>query len=91
MSYTTTRIARIRYNLEFSGYEAIVFIQDAQDTFSYPSFIAAPLDADYALVMQQLADKAQRQHRSANPGLRSQMHRNTARRAQAPEHPPLAA
>lgn len=91
MSYTTTRIARIRYNLEFSGYEAIVFIRDAQDTFSYPSFIAAPLDADYALVMRQLSDKAQSKHRSARPGLRSRMHRTKAHNAQAPEQPPLAA
>ena len=54
MSYGKSRIARIRYNLEFSGYEAIVFIQDAGETFSYPSFVAAPLDAEYALVMEQL-------------------------------------
>jgi hypothetical protein len=90
MSYGKTRIARIRYNLEFSGYEAIVFIQDAGDTFSYPSFVAAPLDAEYALVMKQLSDKALRKHRSKNPGLRSQLRRLTSI-PQAPEHPPLAA
>ena len=90
MSYGKSRIARIRYNLEFSGYEAIVFIQDAGETFSYPSFVAAPLDAEYALVMEQLSSKALRKHRSTNPGLRSHLKQITAT-PQAPELPPLAA
>jgi len=90
MSYGKSRIARIRYNLEFSGYEAIAFIQDAGETFSYPSLVAAPLDAEYALVMEQLSSKALRKHRSTNPGLRSHLKRLTAT-PQAPELPPLAA
>ena len=90
MSHGKTRIERIRYNLEFSGYEAMVFITDAGDTFSYPSFVAAPLDAEYALVMRQLSNKALSKHRSAKPGLRSQMRRLTEI-PKAPEHPPLAA
>ena len=91
MTHGKSRIARIRYNLEFSGYEAIVFIQDAGESFSYPSFVAAPLDAEYARVMEQLSDKALRKHRSAKPGLRSYQRRLTSATPQAPKHPPLAA
>lgn len=90
MTQTVTQIARIRYNLEFSGYEAIVFIEDAGEGFCYPSFVSAPLDADYAFVMRQLEAKALESHASANPGLRSRL-RRPATSPQARELPPLAA
>lgn len=90
MTQAITQIARVRYNLEFSGYEAMVFVQDAEATFSYPSFVIAPLDADYAFVMRQLQAKALECHASARPGLRSRLRRPTPT-PQAQELPPLAA
>lgn len=70
MKQVNTQVARIRYNLEFSGYEAMVFIEDNGTRFSYPSFVTAPLDADYGFIMQALATKARKAHRSAAPTLR---------------------
>ncbi len=90
MTDFNTRVARIRYNLEFSGYEAVVFIRDNGNEYGYPSFVSAPLDAEYAHVMEQLSEAAKRQHLSANPGLRSYQRRVT-NAPYAPEQPPLAA
>ena len=90
MTQAKTQVARIRYNLEFSGYEAVVFVEEAGEWFSYPSFVSAPLDADYAFVMSQLDAKARESHASANPGLRSRL-RRPAPSPQARELPTLAA
>ena len=90
MSHGKSRVARIRYNLEFSGYEAIVFIEEAAESFSYPSFVPAPLHAEYGWVMAQLASQARRKHRSANPRQRAPLKPLTAT-AQTTEQPPLAA
>ncbi|MBU2983095.1 hypothetical protein KO498_14885 [Lentibacter algarum] len=90
MTNKQTRIARIRYNLEFAGYEAVVFISENGTDYTYPSFVTAPLDAEYALVMRSLTEAAYRKHRSDNPGLRSYLRRLT-NTPFAPTHPPLAA
>ncbi|RFP90324.1 hypothetical protein DZK27_04255 [Rhodobacteraceae bacterium 63075] len=90
MTKAVIQIARIRYNLEFSGYEAIVFIEDAGEPFSYPCFVSAPLDADYKFIMRQLEAKTLESHASANPGLRSRL-RRPAPSPRAPVFPPLAA
>ena len=90
MSNGKTRIARIRYNLEFSGYEAVVFIRDNGTEYGYPSFVPAPLDAEYTHVMAQLSEAAKSQHVSANPGMRSYQRRVTPA-SFAQEFPQLAA
>ena len=71
MTRPNTQIARVRYNPEFAGYEAIVFVREDCGLFSYPSFVPAPLDADLKHVMRKLTHKALRKHRSQAPGLRS--------------------
>lgn len=90
MKQATTQVARIRYNLEFGGYEAIVFVNDAGERFSYPSFVPAPLDAEYAHVMGRLEKKALERHHSNHPGLRSHM-RSAIQTPQQPTPPRLAA
>ena len=63
----------IRYNPELGAFEALIRIHDAGTIYSYPVYAAAPLHAEFGFIARSLAEKAQRKHRSTEPGLRAQM------------------
>ena len=44
------RLSDIRYNPERAGFEARVAVNDHGTIWLYPAFVAAPLNAEYALV-----------------------------------------
>ena len=85
------RIADIRYNPERAGFEALVTVHAGGRSYRYPSFVAAPMHAEYARVTRGLTERAMAAHKSGAPGLRAYL-RPLVKPTYAPEDfPPLAA
>ena len=90
MTTDKLRISEIRYNPERAGFEALVTVHDGRQTFRYPAFVAAPLHAEYGLLMHGLSERALAAHRAGRHALRTWLRPLTANLSQ-PESPPLAA
>ncbi|WP_137702635.1 hypothetical protein [Marimonas lutisalis] len=91
MGHEKLRIADIRYNPEREGFEALVTIHDGGLSYRYPAYVAAPVHADYRMVIRGLTEKAEAAHKSGKPGLRMHL-RPLVSRVPAPQDmPPLAA
>lgn len=92
MTAEKLRISDIRYNPERAGFEARVTVEKNGHAWHYPSFVAAPLNAEFALISRGLTEAALRAHRSAAPGLRMHL-RPLVKPVPIPfdDHPPLAA
>lgn len=94
MTADKLRISEVRYNPEREGFEALVTIHDGHRSFRYPSFVAAPLHAEYTLVTRGLSECALAAHRSGRHGLRAFLRplvQPLAPHSEKPELPPLAA
>jgi len=63
------QLDHIRYNPEICGFEALARFHEAGQVISYPVFIAAPLNADYRLILRGLAQKGHAAHRAPQKGL----------------------
>ncbi|MFD0859269.1 hypothetical protein [Roseovarius aquimarinus] len=55
----------VRYNPEIGAFETLVKIHDRGQTFSYPAQVAAPLHAEYGLIVRGLAQAASKAHKNA--------------------------
>ena len=64
------KIADIRYNPEREGFEAIVTVHDGGLAWRYPSFVPAPMHAEFGLLARGLTSRAVAAHRSQEPGMR---------------------
>lgn len=60
----------VRYNPAAEAFETLVKIEDRGQTYSYPARVAAPLHAEYGLIVRNLAQAARKAHRSATGGTR---------------------
>ncbi|WP_322867826.1 hypothetical protein U5922_017395 [Aquicoccus sp. G2-2] len=65
------QLSNIHYNPERAGFEALVTVHHRGLTFRYPSYIPAPLHADFKLIAHGLSKRALAAHRSNKPGLRA--------------------
>ncbi|GAB4298103.1 MAG: hypothetical protein Kow0058_14560 [Roseovarius sp.] len=63
------QIDDIRYNPELCGFEALVRFHEDDVVITYPVFLPAPVNAEFALVMRGLARKAREMHRAPQKGL----------------------
>lgn len=89
------RIADIRYNPEREGFEALVTLHDGGLAWRYPSFVPAPMHAEFKLLARGLTARAVARHRSKEPGMRMHL-RPLVKAAPAPQlqsfdHLPFAA
>ncbi|WP_299845610.1 hypothetical protein [uncultured Roseovarius sp.] len=64
------QLSDIRYNPEYSAFEAIVKIHDRGESYEYPTHIVAPLQAEFSLIARGLVEKAHRAHQNETPTLR---------------------
>ncbi|MDQ2093904.1 hypothetical protein [Rhodalgimonas zhirmunskyi] len=64
------RINDIRYNPEREGFEALVTVHDAGLAWRYPSFVPAPMHAEFKILASGLTARAIAAHRSNEPGMR---------------------
>ena len=60
----------VRYNPECEAFETLVKIHDGGHTYSYPARVAAPLHAEYGLIVRNLAQAGRKAHKSAKGGTR---------------------
>lgn len=56
----------VRYNPEIGAFETLVKIHDQGQTFSYPASVAAPLHAEYGLIVRGLSQAARKAHKGAS-------------------------
>ncbi len=63
----------VRYNPERCAFEARVTVHDAGRRFGYPAHFASPLNAEFQVIARGLTEKAIALHKTAKPGLRSQL------------------
>lgn len=60
----------IRYNPEFSAFEANVLVEEQGKRFFYPVSVKAPLNAEFSVIARGLAQKAAQAHRTPSGNLR---------------------
>lgn len=60
----------VHYNPERGAFESLVKIYDDGQSFSYPAEVAAPLHAEYGLIVRGLAQAARKAHRAGRGGIR---------------------
>ncbi len=60
----------VRYNPGCEAFETLVKIHDGGRTYSYPARVAAPLHAEYGLIVRNLAQAGRQAHDSAKGGTR---------------------
>jgi hypothetical protein len=81
------QLSNIVYNPERAGFEALVSVHDRGLTFRYPSFLPAPLHADFRLIADGLGKRALAVHRSKKPGLRAWLKPLVAPLTERPDMP----
>ncbi|GGE38083.1 hypothetical protein GCM10011360_27350 [Primorskyibacter flagellatus] len=59
---TTTRIQNITYNPATRAFEARVTLRHADEDYTYPCALRAPIDTDSGIVARRLIEMAERRH-----------------------------
>ena len=91
MTVEKLRISDIRYNPEREGFEALVTVHEGTHSVRYPSFVAAPIHAEYDLVARGLTERALAAHKSGRPALRNYLRPLVQPVFAHTDMPPLAA
>lgn len=63
------QLDQIRYNPELCGFEALARFHEDRMVISYPVFMPAPVNAEFALIMRGLAAQAREMHRTPQKGM----------------------
>ncbi len=70
MKIDKIQFENVRYNPEFGAFESLVKIHDQGETFSYPAQVAAPLHAEYAIIVRGLMQAARNTHKKSTGNTR---------------------
>ena len=70
MKVDKIRFDNVRYNPEFGAFEALVKIHDGGEVFSYPARVAAPLHAEYGIIVRGLMQAAKITHKGGDGKMR---------------------
>ena len=63
------QLDNIRYNPELCGFEALARFHQDDMVLSYPVFLPAPVNAEFALITRGLAARAREMHGAPQKGL----------------------
>jgi len=66
MKIEKIQFENVRYNPEIGAFETLVRLHDQGQTFSYPASVAAPLHAEYGIIVRGLAQAARKSHKNAS-------------------------
>lgn len=71
MKIARIQFGDVRYNPERGAFETLVRIYDDGQTYSYPSHVCAPLNAEFRVIARGLSEAARLAHGAKKPVLRS--------------------